>query len=100
MNKYKVLQDELWSYAETGMLEYKSSEAMIKFLENEGFNVERNVAEMETAFIGNYGHGKPVIAFLAEYDALFGMNQMADVCEYLLMLLTVKIQDMAVVIIY
>ena len=37
MNKYKVLQDKLWSYAETGMIEYKSSEAMIKFLENEGF---------------------------------------------------------------
>ena len=81
MNKYKVLQDELWSYAETGMLEYKSSEAMIKFLENEGFDVERNVAEMETAFIGSYGHGKPVIAFLAEYDALFGMNQKADILE-------------------
>ena len=81
MNKYKVLQDELWSYAETGMLEYKSSETMIKFLENEGFNVERNVAEMETAFIGSYGHGKPVIAFLAEYDALFGMSQKADILE-------------------
>ena len=81
MNKYKVLQDELWSYAETGMLEYKSSEAMIKFLENEGFNVERNVADMETAFIASYGHGKPVIAFLAEYDALFGMNQKEDILE-------------------
>ena len=46
MNKYKVLQDELWSYAETGMLEYKSSEAMIKFLENEGFDTEGFISDV------------------------------------------------------
>lgn len=83
MDKFKKLQDELWSYAETGMVEYKSCEAMTSFLENEGFEVEKGIANMPTAYVASYGHGKPVIAFLAEYDALFGMNQMADVCEYL-----------------
>lgn len=82
MDKFKKLQDELWSYAETGMVEYKSSKAMADFLKNEGFTVETGIANMETAYVARYGHGKPVIAFLAEYDALFGMNQMADVCEY------------------
>ena len=82
MDKFKKLQDELWSYAETGMVEYKSCEAMTKFLEDEGFDVEKGIANMPTAYVASYGHGKPVIAFLAEYDALFGMNQMADVCEY------------------
>ena len=28
-----------------------------------------------------YGHGKPVIAFLGEYDALAGMSQIAGLAE-------------------
>ncbi|MNV32030.1 p-aminobenzoyl-glutamate hydrolase subunit B [compost metagenome] len=36
---------------------------------------------METAFIGEFGSGKPVIAFLGEFDALAGMSQLADVAQ-------------------
>jgi aminobenzoyl-glutamate utilization protein B len=36
------------------------------------------VAEIPTAFVASYGEGKPVIAFLAEYDALPGMSQVAE----------------------
>jgi len=36
---------------------------------------------METAFVGQYGHGKPVIGFLGEYDALAGMSQVAGIDE-------------------
>lgn len=43
--------------------------------------VRRGVAGMDTAFIGEFGHGKPVIAFLGEFDALAGMSQMAGVAE-------------------
>jgi amidohydrolase len=39
-------------------------------LEEHGFNVERGVAGLETAFVATYGSGKPVVALLAEYDAL------------------------------
>ena len=82
MDKFKVLQDELWGFAETGMEEFKSAKAMEDFLENEGFAVERGIAGMETAYVATYGTGKPVICFLAEYDALFGLNQKADVDHY------------------
>lgn len=82
MADYKALLSEIWGYAETGFEEYKSSEAMCKFLENEGFTVTRNIAHMETAYEAVYGSGHPVICFLAEYDALFGMNQKADVTHY------------------
>jgi aminobenzoyl-glutamate utilization protein B len=44
-------------------------------LENEGFRVERDVAGIETAFIGSIGSGQPVVAILGEYDALSGLNQ-------------------------
>jgi len=39
-------------------------------LEEHGFEVERGVAGLETAFIATYGSGEPVIGILAEYDAL------------------------------
>ena len=32
MDKFKVLQDELWGFAETGMEEFKSAKAMEDFL--------------------------------------------------------------------
>lgn len=81
MKTIKQLADELWEYAETGFEEYKSCKAMVEFLKEHGFEVESNIAGMETAYRGVYGSGKPVICFLAEYDALFGMNQVADITE-------------------
>lgn len=76
------LSDEIWGYAETGFTEYKSCEAMIRVLTNNGFEVTEGIAHMPTAYVAVYGHGKPVIDFLAEYDALYGMNQQADVREF------------------
>lgn len=36
---------------------------------------------METSFAGSFGSGKPVIAILGEYDALFELSQKAGVAE-------------------
>ncbi len=82
VDEYKKLSDEIWGYAETGFLEYKSCDAMCSFLEEKGFKVEKGIADMPTAYVGTAGHGKPVISFLGEYDALFSMNQKADVCAH------------------
>ena len=69
------VSDCIWEYAETKFEEFRSAELICKTLEEEGFNVERGVAGLETAFIGNYGNGGPVIAILGEYDALPGLSQ-------------------------
>lgn len=82
MTDYRALINELWGYAETGFEEYRSSKAMCAFLEKEGFRVHSNIAHMETAYEAVYGEGHPVICFLAEYDALFGLNQKADTTHY------------------
>ena len=50
---------------------------MEELLEKEGFTVERGIGGLETAFVGTYGSGKPVIGILAEYDALPNMSQKA-----------------------
>ena len=79
MDKFKQLSDKLWEYAEPGMKEYKSARAYAEFLKNEGFTVNEKICGMDTAFEGVYGSGSPVICFLAEYDALSGLNQRANI---------------------
>lgn len=78
---YSLLSD-IWAYSETAFEETKSCARMVELLEKHGFLVETPIADMDTAYVGVYGSGKPVICFLAEYDALHGMSQTADTCRY------------------
>lgn len=62
---------EIFNNPELGLEEKISSSILIELLEKNGFSVERGVQEFDTAFIGTYSNGEgPVIAYLAEYDAL------------------------------
>lgn len=61
---------ELWNFSEIALRETQSAEYLAAVLEDEGFEVERGVAEMPTAFAAQWGSGEPVIGILAEYDAL------------------------------
>lgn len=73
-----TLSDSIWKYAETALKEYKSSKALSDYATKQGFRVKTNVAEMPTAFIAEYGSGKPVIGILGEFDALPGLSQKAQ----------------------
>ena len=73
-----TLSLEIWNAAELSFREFKSSRALIRFLESNGFSVEQRIADMPTAFVASYGSGKPVIALFGEYDALAGMSQKAQ----------------------
>lgn len=66
---------QIWEWAEVGYKEEKSSRLLQDSLETEGFKIEAGVAEIPTAFIASWGKGGPVIAILAEFDALPGINQ-------------------------
>ena len=68
----------IWGYAETGLQETRSSQELIAVLEANGFQIERGVAGMPTAFVASFGSGKPIIGILAEYDALPGLSQDAS----------------------
>jgi aminobenzoyl-glutamate utilization protein B len=72
---FETASKAIHGYAETGLIEYKSSETLAIILEKGGFKVERGVAGMPTAFIASYGSGRPVVGILAEYDALPGLSQ-------------------------
>ena len=71
------LSQKIWEYAETAFQEFQSSKLLADTLEQHGFRVRREVAGMKTAFVAEYGSGKPVVAILAEYDALPGLAQEA-----------------------
>jgi aminobenzoyl-glutamate utilization protein B len=67
----------VWTYAEPGLEETRSSAELQGWLKENGFSIRTRVSGMPTAFVASYGAGKPVIAFLAEYDALMGLSQKA-----------------------
>ena len=75
VSQYGAIADSIWSYAELGMQEFKSSALLIKTLEAEGFTVEKGVAGMPTCFVASWGSGKPVIGILGEFDALPMISQ-------------------------
>ncbi len=77
-----AISDQIWEYAETRFQEQRSAELLCLALEEAGFHIERGAGGIDTAFIGSYGSGHPVIAVLGEYDALSGLSQMAGQATY------------------
>ena len=77
MPGYRDVALKIWEYAELGYQEVRSSELLAAELAKEGFRMEKGVAGIPTAFVATYGSGSPVIAVLAEYDALPGLSQQA-----------------------
>ncbi|TMA14290.1 MAG: amidohydrolase [Deltaproteobacteria bacterium] len=73
--KWEQFSKQIWSYAETGLREDKSAQAFEEALQKEGFTVTKGVGGMPTAFVATAGKGEPVVAILAEYDALPGLSQ-------------------------
>ena len=70
-----AMSDSIWAWAETAFEEYRSSNLLANYAEDQGFRVERGVAGMPTSFIAEYGSGAPVLAVLGEFDALPGLSQ-------------------------
>ncbi|MBL8556182.1 MAG: amidohydrolase [Phenylobacterium sp.] len=69
---------QIWGFAEVGYQETKSSALLQQELKRSGFEVESGVAGMPTAFVARFRNGDgPVIAILAEFDALPGLAQRA-----------------------
>lgn len=77
---FKV-SDAIWEAAELAFTEYRSAELLCEALKANGFTVEKGLAQIETAFKGTFGSGKPVIGFLGEFDALSGLSQEAGALE-------------------
>lgn len=72
------LSDQVWAFAEIAMKETQSAKVLSDYAEAQGMKVKRGVADIPTAFIAEYGNGKPIIGILGEFDALPGLSQKAQ----------------------
>ena len=67
---------EIWKFAELGYQETQSTALLQGQLRDAGFTITPGIAGEPTAFLASYKSGDgPVIAILAEYDALPGLSQ-------------------------
>lgn len=74
----REIAHSIWDLAELGFLEAQSTVLLQETLTAEGFRMRTGVAGIPTAFIAEAGSGQPVIAVLAEFDALPGITQTAS----------------------
>jgi aminobenzoyl-glutamate utilization protein B len=75
--RWEQVARQIWDTPELGLSEARSSAALADVLEKEGFQVTRGFGSEPTAFVATAGTGAPVVALLAEYDALPGLSQVA-----------------------
>jgi aminobenzoyl-glutamate utilization protein B len=72
----------LWGEPELSLLEVRASSGLAEWLSAHGFEVERGVCGVPTAFAARSGPGEgPTVGFLAEYDALPGQGNLAVPCR-------------------
>lgn len=67
-----------WEHPEPGFRETACSASQVEYLRKQGFAVATDAARTKTGYVACWGSGKPVIAFLGEFDALWGLQQQAD----------------------
>lgn len=72
------LVEHAWQHPEPSFREFECSGSQVEYLKKMGFDVQTNVAGTVTGYMAAWGSGKPVIAILGEFDALYGLSQKAD----------------------
>jgi aminobenzoyl-glutamate utilization protein B len=73
--RFGQISREIWENPELGFKETRSAALLRDELKAAGFRITENVGGMPTAFVAEWGSGKPVIGIMGEYDALPGLSQ-------------------------
>lgn len=74
---YTAMAQDIWNHPQLAYEEIYASDLQINTLKEAGFTVQQPINDMKTAFIAEYGQGKPIIGILGEFDALPGLSQKA-----------------------
>ncbi|MES2271283.1 MAG: amidohydrolase [Pseudomonadota bacterium] len=67
--------DSVFSFAEPGFQEVKTSEYLTGILEKNGFTITRGAAGIPTAWTATWGEGGPLLALGSDIDGLLGLSQ-------------------------
>ena len=76
------ITDTLFSLSELGYQETESANYLTGILEQDGFRITRGVAGMPTAFVAEWGAGKPIIGLMADIDGLPETSQKPGVAYH------------------
>ena len=73
--RFTAISDAIWARPELALMEEAACRLQADELAADGFAITRDVGGLPTAFMAEWGEGKPEIGFLGEYDALPGLAQ-------------------------
>ena len=74
-SQFIIIAEKIWHSPELAWKEFKASRLQSDLLEKEGFSIRWIYGEESTAFIAEWGQGRPVLGFIGEFDALPGLSQ-------------------------
>lgn len=69
------MAQKIWETPQLAYEETFASDYQMSTLKKAGFRITANIGDIPTAFVAEYGSGKPIIGILGEYDALPGLSQ-------------------------
>ena len=78
----QVMVDKIFSFGELGFQEVETSKYLTEILENNGFKVEKGISGIPTAWMAEWGKGKPVIALGSDIDGIPKSSQMPGVAYH------------------
>ncbi len=78
----QVMNDKIFSFAELGFQEYETSNYITSVLEENGFEIQREISGIPTAWVAKWGSGKPVIAIGSDIDCIPKASQKPGVAYH------------------
>lgn len=74
--------DSIYSFSELGYQEFETSNYVTGILRKNGFRIQSPVADLPTAWVAEWGSGKPVVGFIADIDGLPETSQRPGVAYH------------------
>src|ERR1017187_1959796 len=75
----QVMVDSVFSFGELGFQEFETTKYLTGILEKAGFQIERGVAGVPTAWVATWGSGKPVISLGSDIDDIPQASQKPEI---------------------
>lgn len=75
---FTEMAKNIWDNPQLAYEEEYAANLQMRALQEAGFTIKNPVGDVKTAFVAEYGSGRPVIGILGEYDALPGLSQKVD----------------------
>lgn len=76
------ITDSLFSFAELGYQEHETVEYLTGILKAKGFRIQVGAAGMPTAYVAEWGSGRPIIGLMADIDGLPETSQKPGVAKH------------------